>query len=164
MQMRGGSLKPLPVNPHKRNTSHPRGGGGGGQGPPVQIALSRALSRRRRGRRGSQRRSGPARPGPWEPSVPTGWTRGPRDLRNFPSVSLPFPRHSLPGCWAPLVPWKKRGAGAGPHGRRPGTGTAPSISQDIQELPCSLLPSPLCGLGARSSPPLLPPHQSGNLG
>lgn len=82
------------------------------RGPPVQIALSRALSRRRRGRRGSRRRSGPTRPGgPWEPCVRAGWTRGPRDLHNFRSVSLPFPRLSLLGCWAPLVPWEKRGAG-----------------------------------------------------
>ena len=176
-------MKPLPVNPHKRNTSHPprrrrrrRRGGGGARATRANRVERGALSGRRRrlGPRGSQRRSGPARPGPWAPVWPPGAPCERRleqrpGLRNFQSDSLSLrpPPHSprslpplsLPGCWAPLVPQEARETGAGLQGEEAGAGTSPSISQGAQDLTCSpvLLPSPVLRpslLSAASSPPL----------
>ena len=131
-------MKPLPVNPHKRNTSHPprrrrrrRRGGGGARATRANRVERGALSGRRRrlGPRGSQRRSGPARPGPWAPVWPPGAPCERRleqrpGLRNFQSVSLSLrsspPLAPLP---TPAFPAWVLGAPSSPGSERDGSGT-----------------------------------------
>lgn len=140
------------------------------RGPPVQIALSGALSGRLRlrGPQGSQGRSGPTGPAPGSALCAESGLLVSGDLRNFHGVSLVSPQPPLPGCWALLVLWEWRGAEVGLPREAAGRGDAlPASLRTSRNRPAASLspPPPQPGFPAPRSPPLLlPPHQSDSLG
>lgn len=159
-------MKPLPVNPHKRNTSHPRGGGGGAR-----------ATRANRVEPGPE--PSPPRPAGFPEKVRSHPARRPLgalcarrlDPRAEGPTQLPKCQPALPQAFpagvlgAPSSLGEERG-GPAPVGGGPAQGPLPASLGASRACPAASSPPPseAWAPAPGSSPLLLPPQQSGNLG